>query len=122
MMERVRSIGMTTSGEEWGIRPARGRQRPRSVLERARGGNQDGNPKCLYYLEKPLSSRGGPKVFQTLKLSPQPHSPLALGFWNLKASLRPCLTKSTNVPSIRGRLKGSTTTFTPRASKTASSG
>src|ERR1700722_8470162 len=59
---------------------------------------------------------------QTLKLSPQPHSPLAFGFWNLKASFRPCLTKSTSVPSISGRLKGSTTTFTPRASKTESSG
>src|SRR5580658_2795607 len=65
---------------------------------------------------------GAPRTCQTLKLSPHPHSPLALGFWNLKASLSPCLTKSTNVPSIRGRLRGSTTTFTPRASKTASSG
>jgi hypothetical protein len=42
--------------------------------------------------------------FYTLKLSPQPHSPLALGFWNLNASFKPCLTKSTKVPSIRGRL------------------
>ena len=31
-----------------------------------------------------------------MKLSPQPHSPLALGFWNLKASFRPCFTKSTS--------------------------
>jgi hypothetical protein len=58
--------------------------------------------KCLYYMEKTMH-------YQTLKLSPQPHSPLALGFWNLKASFRPCLTKSTTVPSISGRLAASTT-------------
>ena len=30
-----------------------------------------------------------------MKLSPQPHSPLMLGFWKRKASFSPCLTKST---------------------------
>src|SRR5271166_2168715 len=59
---------------------------------------------------------------QTLKLSPQPHSPLALGFLNLKASFNPCFTKSTTVPSMSRRLSGSTTTLTPRSSNTASPG
>src|SRR5690606_2637880 len=36
---------------------------------------------------------------QTLKLSPQPHSPRTLGLLNLKPSLRPSLTKSSSVPS-----------------------
>src|SRR3984893_14163042 len=67
-------------------------------------------------------SDGAQRLNQTLKLSPQPHSPLALGFWNLNASFRPCLTKSTTVPSIKARLSASTTTLTPRASKTESLG
>src|SRR5882672_3650513 len=40
-MERVRSIGMMTSGKTKEIRPSGGRQRPRSLLERARSSNQD---------------------------------------------------------------------------------
>src|SRR6185437_2721105 len=56
----------------------------------------------------------------TLKLSPQPHSPLTLGLRKRNASLRPCLTKSTVVPSISARLEGSTQTLTPRSSNTRS--
>lgn len=36
----------------------------------------------------------------TLKLSPQPHSPLTFGLRNRKASFSPCFTKSTSVPSM----------------------
>src|SRR5450755_1344869 len=59
---------------------------------------------------------------QTLKLSPQPHSPVTLGFLKRKASLSPCFTKSITVPSMSVRLIGSTNTFTPRSSKTMSPG
>src|ERR1700728_258866 len=58
----------------------------------------------------------------TEKLSPQPHSPLTLGFLKRKASFRPCFTKSTTVPSMRLRLTASTNTRTPRSSKIASPG
>ena len=51
-----------------------------------------------------------PKAAQTLKLSPQPHSPLTFGLRKLKASFSPSLTKSTSVPSISARLSRSTTT------------
>lgn len=34
----------------------------------------------------------------TVKLSPQPHSPLVFGLRKRNASLRPCFTKSTSVP------------------------
>src|ERR1700730_17005608 len=57
---------------------------------------------------------------QTEKLSPQPHSPLTFGVLERKASLTPCLTKSTIVPSSRPRLAASTNTCTPRSSNTAS--
>src|SRR5213082_2676896 len=63
-----------------------------------------------------------PRVLQTEKLSPQPHSPLTLGFLKRKASFRPCLTKSTIVPSRKPRLAPSTNTRTPRSSNTASPG
>src|SRR5882762_8264189 len=59
---------------------------------------------------------------QTEKLSPQPHSPLTFGFLKRKASFRPCLTKSTIVPSSRPRLAPSTNTRTPRSSNSASPG
>src|SRR5215472_2503841 len=59
---------------------------------------------------------------QTEKLSPQPHSPLTFGFLKRNASFRPCLTKSTTVPSINARLAVSTNTRTPRSSKIESPG
>ena len=50
---------------------------------------------------------------QMRKLSPQPHSSLTLGFLNLKPSFSPSRAKSSSVPSMYGRLLGSTYTFTP---------
>src|SRR3546814_2069316 len=41
--------------------------------------------------------------FQTVKLSPQPHSPLTFGLTNLNASLSPCFWKSSVMPSSIGR-------------------
>ena len=43
-----------------------------------------------------------------VKLSPQPHSAVALGLLNVKVSLRPCLPKSITVPSTSARLLAST--------------
>src|SRR2546430_3681056 len=73
----------------------------------------------------PVQARGRatrPRALQTEKLSPQPHSPLTLGLLKRKASFRPCLTKSTIVPSMSPRLAPSTNTRTPRSSNTASPG
>src|SRR6185312_10558526 len=63
---------------------------------------------------------GQKKTFQTVKLSPQPHSSLTFGLWNWKDSFRPLRTKSTWVPSGMGRRSRSTTTLTPWSSSTTS--
>src|SRR5579871_2192227 len=80
--------------------------------------------KCRFgkgFLDVRRGSRGGAALnAQTEKLSPQPHSPFTLGFLKRKASLRPCFTKSTTVPSINVRLAASTNTCTPRSSNTIS--
>src|ERR1035438_8108256 len=59
------------------------------------------------------------KAFQTVKLSPQPHSPRAFGFSKRKLSFSPWRTKSMRVPSIAGRLAASTNNLTPRDSNTS---
>ena len=61
-------------------------------------------------------------IWANLIDSPQPQASTTFGLRNLNASLRPCLTKSTSVPSINGRLDLSTNTLTPRFSNTMSSG
>src|SRR5690606_6676556 len=55
-----------------------------------------------------------------VKLSPQPHSALALGLRNRKASPRPWRAKSISVPSTSGRLVASTKMRTPSCSNTVS--
>src|ERR1700722_16009728 len=114
-MERVRSIAILTSGALYGKSAPKGADKDREVywrgaLQAIRTGAEV--PVLLGKTGPWLQgSDGAQRLNQTLKLSPQPHSPLALGFWNLNASFRPCLTKSTSVPSINGRLVGSTTPF-----------
>src|SRR5205823_6904914 len=54
--------------------------------------------------------------------SPQPQRSFSRGLRNLKPSFRPSRTKSSSVPSMYGRLFGSTSTLTPWPSKITSSG
>ena len=56
--------------------------------------------------------KAGPRR-QTLNDSPQPHSLLTFGLLNRNPSFRPSRTKSSSVPSMYGRLLGSTKTRTP---------
>src|SRR5206468_1407781 len=62
------------------------------------------------------------ELHHTRNDSPQPQRSFSRGLWNLKPSLRPSRTKSSSVPSMYGRLFGSTSTFTPWPSNTTSSG
>src|SRR5262249_29943318 len=127
-MDRVRSIatkhisgtGWMDAGDRRGGQPALSPQGPGTSGDFKDGGFYRlgaGRGNEIRRLDGDLERK---RLFQTVKLSPQPHSSLTFGLWNWKDSFRPFFTKSTWVPSRKGRLSRSTTTCTPWSSNTTS--
>ena len=115
-------MGMMTS-VSCGVGPGRGPDKDREVYWR-RPGQAIGSmsPKCLYYLEK-LASRV-PRQSRRSDAEALPAAAFALGFriLELEGLVQALFDEIDQVPSISGRLAESTTTLTPRASKTGIAG